>query len=183
MQTLSPHFHRRLVAVLAAVAAASLLAACGLTNPNTAALGGSTTSSSSSATAPAPTKPRPDAPGGGTTPQATIRKYAGLWCNWTATDLLSHETQMAALSTGRARTQALLTAGTQQPPSSSITNTCTIESIAPGRSVAAGRWVLVTAAATADAATPSATPLYHVTYVTLSQHGGPYLVSSWAPQS
>ena len=120
---------------------------------------------------------------GATTPQATIRQYAGLWCNWTTGNVLSHETQMAALSVSRARTQALLIAATQRPPSSSVTNTCTIESIAEGRSVAAGRWVLVTAAQTAAAATPSAAPLYHVTYITLARRGGRYLVSSWAPRS
>jgi hypothetical protein len=184
MQILSPHFPGRLAVVLTALGAAAVLAGCGLSNPNTAQIGASTATSSSSATAPAATTTQQAAaPAGGATPQATIRQYAGLWCNWTTTDLLSHEMQMAALSVGRARKQALLVAGTQQPPSLSVTNTCTIESIAPGRSVAAGRWVLVTAAQTAAAATPSATPLYHVTYITLAQRGGHYLVSSWSPQS
>ena len=152
MQILSPQ-SRRVGGLLAALVAAALLAGCGLSNPNTAQLGTSTAPSSSSASiASTTTAPQSAAAVGGTTPQATIRQYAGLWCNWTTTDLLSHETQMAALSVGRARKQALLAAGTQAPPSSSVTNTCTIESIAPGRSLAAGRWVLVTAAQTADAA-------------------------------
>jgi hypothetical protein len=183
MQILSPQ-SRRVGGLLAALVAAALLAGCGLSNPNTAQLGTSTAPSSSSASiASTTTAPQSAAAVGGTTPQATIRQYAGLWCNWTTTDLLSHETQMAALSVGRARKQALLAAGTQAPPSSSVTNTCTIESIAPGRSLAAGRWVLVTAAQTADAATPSATPLYHVTYITLARRSGHYLISSWEPQS
>jgi hypothetical protein len=184
MQNLTPHSLGRLAAVLAALAASAVLAGCGLTNPNTAQLGASTAASSSTRTAAAATAtPQRAAPVGGTTPQATIRQYAGLWCNWTTANLLSHETQLAALSIGRARTQALLAAGTQQPPSSSVTNTCTIESIAPGRSVAAGRWVLVTAAQTAAADAPSATALYHVTYITVAQRGARYLVSSWSPQS
>jgi hypothetical protein len=183
MQILSPQSLGRLAAVLAALAASAVLAGCGLTNPNTAQLGASTAASSSTTTAAAATTPQSAAPVGGTTPQSTIRQYAGLWCNWTTTNLLSHEMQMAALSVGRARTHALLVAGAQQPPSSSVTNTCTIESIAPGRSVAAGRWVLVTAAQTAAASAPSAAALYHVTYITLAQRGGRYLVSSWSPNS
>jgi hypothetical protein len=183
MQILSPPF-RRLAAVLTALGAAAILAGCGLSNPNTAQLGASTTPTSPSATIASTTSaPQSAAPVGATTPQATIRQYAGLWCNWTTADLLSHETQMAALSTGRARQQTLLAAGTQAPPSASVTNTCTVESIAPGRSVAAGRWVLVTAAQTAAAHTPSAATLYHVTYITLAQRGAHYLVSAWAPQS
>ena len=184
MQIFSPHFPGRLGAVLGAVAAAALLAGCGLSNPNTAQLGAFTATSSSNTTAPVATTSQPTAaPVGGASAQATIRQYAGLWCDWTTTDLVAHEMQMAALSVGRARNQALLVVGTQRPPSSSVTNTCTIESIAPGRSVAAGRWVLVTAAQTSTAATPSATALYHVTYITLAQRGGRYLVSSWSPQS
>jgi hypothetical protein len=183
MQTISPQLLGRLHAVLAAVAAAAVLAGCGLRDPNPAQLGSSSPTSPSSAAPASTATPHSAVAAGGVTPQATIRQYAGLWCNWTTTDLLSHEIQMAALSLGRARNQALLVAGTQRPPSSSVTNTCTVESIAPGRSVAAGRWVLVTAAQTASAATPSATALYHVTYITLAQRGGRYLVSSWSPQS
>ena len=183
MQILSPPF-RRLAILSAAFVATALLAGCGLTNPNTAQLGASTAPSSSrTRLASTTTAPQSAAAVGATTPQATIRQYAGLWCNWTTTDLLSHETQMAALSTGRARKQALLAAGTQAPPNSSVTNTCTIESIAPGRSVATGHWVLVTAAQTAAGNTPSAATLYHVTYITLAQRGAHYLVSSWSPQS
>ena len=191
MNTTSPPILRRLGALLALAGVAILVAGCGLKDPNTVALGASTSTTSTTAPASAQTfttsqHTAPNA--GGASPQAAIEQYAALWCNWTTADLHAHERQLEALSVGGARTQEqlALASPTQQQGDTGptdVTNTCKVESLAPGLADAAGQWVLVTASQTS---TPGTAPLpaqYHVTYVGLAHQGGRYLVDSWLPQS
>ena len=191
MKTTSPPILRRLGALLALAGVAVLLAGCGLKDPNTVALGSSTSTTSTTAPASPPTitTSQHTAPSaGGASPQAAIEQYAALWCNWTTADLHAHERQLEALSVGGARTQEqlALASPTQQQGDTGptdVTNTCKVESLAPGLADAAGQWVLVTASQTS---TPGTAPLpaqYHVTYVGLAHQGGRYLVDSWLPQS
>ncbi len=191
MNTTSPQILRRLGALLAVAGVAVLVAGCGLKDPNTVALGSSTSTTSTTASASAPTittsqKTAPTA--GGPSPQAAIEQYAALWCNWTTADLHAHERQLEALSVGGARTQEqlALASPTQQQGDSGptdVTNTCKVESLAPGLADAAGQWVLVTASQTSTPGTAALPAQYHVTYVGLARQGGRYLVDLWLPQS
>lgn len=188
MRTTPHRFSRRLGPLLGAAAAAVFLAGCGLSNPNTVQLGAPSssapTTSPTSPTTPSTTQPTATNAGGETQQQA-IEQYAGLWCNWTAGDLHAHERQLEAISVGgaRAQEQVALAAATQSGPPSQITNTCTIEALAPGRADAAGDWVLVTASQTSTPSMQSLAPQYHVTYITLAKRGSRYLINSWLPQS
>jgi hypothetical protein len=190
MNTTSPPILRRLGALLALAGVAVLVTGCGLKDPNTVALG-SSTSTTSAAPASTPTitaSQQTASSAGGGNPQAAIEQYAALWCNWTAADLHAHERQLEAISVGGARTQEqlALAAPSQQPGDTGpndVTNTCKVESLAPGRADAAGKWVLVTASQAATPGTPPLPAQYHVTYITLARQGARYLVDSWLPQS
>lgn len=198
MQITSPPLPRRLGAPLAAGAAAVLLAGCGLSNPNAATLGTPGTTSPAATTTTAATStagptlgttprpgPAPAHDAGATTQQAAITQYATLWCNWTTADLRAHERELAAMSTGSARTQEqlALAAAPQPGGTTRVTNTCTVESLALGRGDAAGKWVLVTASHTATPNMRALPAQYHVTYVALERRSGRYIVSTWRPQS
>ena len=199
--------HLRLPAALAVVLT---LAGCGLTDPYasqhpaTTSTSTSTSTTSTTATAtnadPAPerggTIPNaakaaqndPTAGGGRPTPQAALERYANLYINWTATTVAGIQAQLAAISIGEARAQALQAAASyghdSTLQSSQVADTGTVIAIAPGQGPAAGGWVVVTRETTTGQGDYAGLPpTDHVTdaQVEHTRHG--FVVSAWSPQS
>jgi hypothetical protein len=188
MRNTSPRYLRRASALLAAAGTAGLLAGCGLHNPNTASLGSATPAQTKAITtttsaASATTKQSTPRNAGSANQKAAIIQYADLWCNWTTSNLMSHERQLEAISVGGARSQEEASIAAPTEGGTHLTNTCTIESLALGRGDASGKWVLVTASQTSTPTLKSLAPQFHVTYATLAKRGTTYLVNSWSPQS
>ncbi len=196
---------------------AALVAGCGITNPyqpshttttSTARSSAPTSTTTSSTGAGAP-RDLGDPPGerNGTiptaekaaqqrlatgaaspTPQAALERYAHLYINWQASDLATHQRQLAAISLGQARAQAL------QAAASSTTNTALTRShvanhgqlvaLTPGSAAAAGVWVLVTRESTTGQGDYQGLPAtLHVTYAQLTHTTTGWVVSQWAPQT
>ena len=184
--------HRRIIGAIAAAGSAALLAGCGLSNPNTASLGGAQTTHQAShhPTTPSPTTTtsvasgtQPPSNAGGPDAQAAIEQYAKLWCNWTTADLMAHERKLEAISVGGAHAQEEAALAAPTEGGTHITNTCKIESLAPGRGDAAGHWVLVTATTTTTETLHGLAPQFHVIYAGVTKRGARYLVNAWTPQS
>ena len=142
-----------------ALAVALTLAGCGLTDPYTSQHPATTsTSAPTISTSPTPTvtdaDPAPER--GGTipnaahaaqselaasarmpTPQAALERYANLDINWTAHTVAGIQDQLAAISLGQARAQALQAAASyghdSTLQSSQVANTGTVIAVAPGQ--------------------------------------------------
>jgi predicted small lipoprotein YifL len=198
--------HLRLPAALAMVLT---LAGCGLSDPYTsqhpATTSTSTSAISTTTTATVPNAdPAPERGGtipnaahaaqnklaataGMPTPQAALERYANLDINWTARTVASVQHELAAISIGQARAQALQAAVSYGHDSvlqaSQVANTGTVVAIAPGQGPATGLWVIVTRETTTGqddyAGLP---PTDHVTdaQVEHTHHG--FVVSAWSPQ-
>ena len=199
--------HLRLPAALAIVLT---LAGCGLSDPYTsqhpATTSTSTSAISTTTTATVPNAdPAPERGGtipnaahaaqsklaasaGMATPQAALERYANLDINWTAHTVAGTQDQLAAISVGEARAQALQAAASYGHDStlqaSQVANTGTVIAIAPGQGSAAGLWVIVTReTTTGEGDYAGLPPTDHVTdaQVEHTQHG--LVVSAWSPQS
>lgn len=199
--------HLRLPAALAIVLT---LAGCGLTDPYTSQHPATTSTSASTSTTsttattanvdPAPerggTIPNaaqaaqndPAADAGSPTPQAALDRYANVDINWTARTVAGIQGQLAALSVGQARAQALQAAASYGHDStlqaSQVANTGSVVAIAPGQGPAIGLWVIVTRETTTGQGDYAGLPpTDHVTdaQVEHTHHG--FVVSAWSPQS
>ena len=199
--------HLRLPAALAIVLT---LAGCGLSDPYTsqhrATTSTSTSAISTTTTATVPNAdPAPERGGtipnaahaaqnklaasaGMPTPQAALERYANLDINWTARTVAGIQDQLAAISLGQARAQALQAAASYGRDStlqaSQVANTGTVIAIAPGQGSAAGLWVIVTRETTTGEGDYAGLPSTdHVTdaQVEHTEHG--FVVSAWSPQS
>jgi len=194
------------LALLAAAAVTVALLAAGCTGISDPYASG-TTRSRSATTPPAPDAGDPAAERGGTipaatraaqgklvqrsvqpTPQAAVARYAQLYANWSAANVVARQRQLAAISLGQARTQALQAAASAKADTvlarSHVANTGEIVAIVAGEGPAAGEWVIVTREQTSGRGDYAGLPpTLHVTYsqVTRTPHG--WVVSSWAPQS
>ena len=194
----------------AALAIALILAGCGLTDPYTEPAPGddqhSTSTSSTSTTATAPNAdPAPERGGtipnaahaaqnklaagaGMPTPQAALERYANLDINWTAQTVAGVQDQLAAISVGQARAQALQAAASYGHDStlqaSQVANTGTVVAIAPGQGPAAGWWVIVTReTTTGEGDYAGLPPTDHVTDAQVEHTDHGWVVSAWSPQS
>jgi hypothetical protein len=194
----------------AALALALTLAGCGLTDPYTSQHPATTSTSTSAipttttATVPnadpAPERGgtipnaaqaaqnNPAAGAGRPTPQAALERYANLDINWSAKTVAGIQSQLAAISVGQARAQALQAAasygrdGTLQ--ASQVANTGTVVAIAPGQGPAAGWWVIVTRETTTGHGDYAGLPLTdHVTDAQVQHTHNGWVISSWSPQS
>ncbi len=121
-------------------------------------------------------------------PQAALAHYAQLYLHWRADTAAARQRQLASISLGQARAQALQAAASlaRDPrlTQSGVSNTGTAIAIAPGQGAAAGRWVIVTREQTSGQGTYAGLPpTLHVIYaqVTAADHG--FVVSQWQPQN
>jgi hypothetical protein len=198
--------HLRLPAALAVVLT---LAGCGLSDPYTSQHPSTTSTSMSAIPTTTATVPNADpAPErGGTipnaahaaqnklaasaglpTPQAALERYANIDINWTAHTVAGIQHELAAISVGQARAQALQAAASYGKDStlqaSQVANTGTVVAIAPGQGRAVGLWVVVTRETTTGrrdyAGLP---PSDHVTNAQVEHTHNGFVVSAWSPQS
>jgi len=122
------------------------------------------------------------------TPQAAVERYATLYINWQADTLAARQRQLAAISLGQARAQALqAAASTAKDPkltAGHVANHGHLVSIAPGTGPANGRWVIVTTeTTTGQRAYTGLPPTVHVTYATVTHRAGGWVINQWSPQS
>jgi hypothetical protein len=200
-------FHLRLPAGLAV---ALILAGCGLTDPYTSQHPTTTSTSTSTSTTsttvtannedPAPerggtipnaeqTAQNNPAPGAGSpTPQAALERYANLDINWTAKTVAGVQHQLAAISVGQARAQALQAAATYGRDTtlqaSQVANSGTVVAIAAGQGSATDWWVVVTRETTTGQGDYAGLPpTDHVTNAQVEHTPNGWVISSWSPQS
>jgi hypothetical protein len=189
-----------------AVAAALMFGGCGITDPYRSSSltpplrgGDSGTSQAAQSGNPAPDgggtisgrahagQGAPAGDAGSRTPQAAIERYASLYINWDAANLAAHQRELASISLGQARAQALqAAAGAARDPrltGSHVANTGEVVSIGPGQGGAAGQWVLVTSERTSGQGDYSGLPPNpHVVFVRLMITSAGWVVSAWQPQ-
>jgi hypothetical protein len=125
----------------------------------------------------------------GGTPQAALERYGTLWCNWTAATVVARQRQLASISLGQARAQALAAAASLQADStlaeSQVANSGQVVAIAPALAgTASGDWVVVTREQTTGQGDYQGLPAtLHVTYAQLTHTPAGWIVSSWTPAS
>jgi hypothetical protein len=194
----------QLAVVLALVLA---LAGCGIMNPysarvvhNTTTSRSATSTSTSEAGDPVPERGGTIPPGkraaqqqlaagaGARTPQAALSRYAQLEINWTAGDVGRIQRELAAISLGPARAEALQAAASDGGDSvlqhSRVANSGTVVGVAQGQGTAAGRWVIVTSESTTGAGAYAGLPAaLHVTYATVTHTRSGWVLETWQPQN
>ncbi len=139
---------------------------------------------------PSPPPPPQRAAGGGRTPIAAVRSFATAYINWNAQTVASDMRTLAADSIGQARSSMQLaaaqTAGDYELQRGGITNSGTVEAVAPlaGHS---GQYVVVTLEATSASNTNAYQGLRPAWHVTLATVAGPqpglWVISGWQPES
>jgi phage protein U len=122
------------------------------------------------------------------TPVAALTHYAQLYTNWTAKTVSAAQTELASISLGSARAQALQAAASYRQDTtllrSQVANRGTVVAITNGRGVAAGEWVVVTREATTGRSDYQGLPAQlHVTYAQVTKTANGWVVSSWLPQT
>jgi hypothetical protein len=122
------------------------------------------------------------------TPQAALVRYAQLYINWTAKTVAAVQHELAAISTGQARAQALQAAASYGHDStlqaSQVANSGSVIAIAAGQGPAAGSWVVVTQETTTGSGDYAGLPpTDHVTDAQLAHTRNGWIVSSWSPRS
>jgi len=189
---------------------AVLLTGCGISDPYTNTTTTSTTPTATSSSAPAASTvtnadPAPERGGtipqaaraaqskaagraGAPTPQAALERYASWYVNWTAQTVTGVQRQLAAISLGQARAQALQAAASyphdRALSTSRVANHGSVISIAPGHGAAATWWVIVTQEHTTGTGDYTGLPATdHVTYAQLQHTRSGWIVSQWSPQN
>lgn len=176
---------------IAAGALALALAGCGITDPYTTTQRTSSATSNHKASVPdddGPSAPDVSATSGAaaSSPQAALARYAALYVNWSAATLSADERQLASLSTGQARAQAL--AESNRPASALaryvVSNSGRVVVIAEGRGMERGRWAVVTVEQTNGYGPYEGLPATsHVTWATVARVVQGWVVSGWYPGS
>ena len=123
-----------------------------------------------------------------TSPQAALTRYAQLYINWTAAHVAADQRQLAAISLGQARAQALQAAASlaRDPDltNSAVSNTGTVVAITAGQGAASGLWVLVTREQTTGQGDYAGLPpTLHVIYAQLTATANGWVVTRWQPQN
>jgi hypothetical protein len=121
------------------------------------------------------------------TPEAALEQYAGLYVNWSAQSVVEAQHQLAALSIGQARAQALQAAASytrdQTLAESGVANSGHLVAITPSLTTS-GQWVLVTSEQTTGSGDYAGLPpTLHVIYAGLTRTSTGWVVSEWAPQN
>jgi hypothetical protein len=203
---------RRLTTTVAALlAAAVVLAGCGLTDPYIASSTPSHSSTSATATttttsAAADTRdPAPERGGtipvsdrralthvtagaGQPTARATVTLYAQLYINWQATTLATVQRHLAQISIGAARQaagQQAASASTQTMlRADHVANTGQVVSAQSGQGPERGRWVIVTREQTSGRGPYRGLPWQlHITLATVTHTRHGWVISQWSPQT
>jgi hypothetical protein len=125
---------------------------------------------------------------GSPTPRLALERYAQLYINWTASTVAAEQQELATMSLGSARAQALQAAASYQHDTtlrkSEVTNTGTVVSIAKGQGTANGDWVVVTSETTSGRGDYQGLPAgLHVTYAALTHTSTGWIVAVWEPRS
>jgi len=181
---------------LVSIAGAALLAGCGIHDPYRR-LKVTESSPAIKATTPAgaPDSDEDDGPkelavpadvtGAASTPQGALARFGQLYVNWTATDLPARARQLAAISIGQARAQALnMQSRLAVLARYQVTNAGTVVAIARGEGVERGRWVVVTNELTSGVGPYLGLPATsHVTWATVAHVHTGYVVMTWYPAS
>jgi len=193
---------------------ATMVAGCGITNPyqtpssnRHAVTSSSTTSTSTTTTTTAAAAGDPPSERGGTippgaqaaqsklvagassvTPRAALERYASLYVNWQASNLVARQRQLASRSLGLARAQALQAAASAgrdpQLTKSQVANQGQLIAITEGTGAAAGEWVLVTRERTTGQGDYAGLPAsLHVIYAQLTHTNHGWVVIQWNPQT
>jgi hypothetical protein len=201
--------HPAALTVLATTALVLMTAGCGITNPyaqTTSTTRAVTTTSVDRApvtrtdadpgperggtipTSTASSQDRLAHDAGSPAPQVALERYAQLYINWTASTVAADQRELATISLGSARAQALQAAASYKHDitlrKSEVTNTGTVVSIAPGQGIAAGDWVVVTSETTSGRGDYQGLPAgLHVTYAQLARTARGWVVTVWEPRS
>ena len=125
---------------------------------------------------------------GAPTPQAALERYASRYVNWTAQTVTSVQRQLAAISLGQARAQALQAAASYAHDralnASRVANHGSVISIARGHGAAAAWWVIVTQEQTTGTGDYAGLPATdHITYAQLQHARSGWIVNQWSPQN
>jgi len=198
---------RRVAVTFVALLVAGELAGCaGIANPYQTASTATKSTSTPTAATPADTgDPTPERNGtvpghdqgvidrlgagaGRTSPQAALARYAELYVNWTAAGVAAKQRQLATMSLGQARAQALQAATTlardPELTKSAVSNAGRVVAIAPGQGAAAGLWVVVTREQTIGKGDYAGLPpTLHVTYAELTRTTNGWVVTQWQPKN
>ena len=191
------------LSVLLSLLGAGALAGCGVSDPYTAKQS-ATTSASAPVTTVTNADPAPER--GGTipaaaravqsrvavdaarqTPQAALERYARLYVNWTADRVAGVQRELATLSTGQARAEALQAAASYTRDEtliqSNVANNGHLVAITPSATTP-GQWVLVTSEQTSGTGDYAGLPsTLHVIYAQVTRTPSGWVVSEWAPQN
>lgn len=121
-------------------------------------------------------------------PQAALARYAQLYVNWHAATAAASQRQLASISLGQARAQALQAAaslaGDTALIKSRVANTGSVVAIARGQRAPAGDWVIVTREQTSGQGDYAGLPpTLHVIYAQVSAINHGFVVSQWQAQN
>jgi hypothetical protein len=132
-----------------------------------------------------PRAPQLPASATGPTPQATLARFARLYINWSADQLPRRADQLAGLSIGQARAEAMqLGSRAAALERYQVTNSGTVVAVATGQADEHGRWVVVTNELTSGSGPYLGLPATsHVTWATVERQRNGYVVSGWLPAS
>jgi hypothetical protein len=125
---------------------------------------------------------------GASTPEAAIARYASLYINWTAANVVSRQHELASISLGQARARAQQAEASVRSDTlltrSQVANSGQVIAISQGRGSAAGQWVVVTNELTSgQGAYSGLPPTAHVTYAQVTHTSQGWIVSTWKPQN
>jgi hypothetical protein len=121
------------------------------------------------------------------TPQVALERYARVYVNWTADRVAGVQRELATLSAGQARAQALQAAASytrdQTLTQSNVANSGHLVAITPSVPTP-GQWVLVTSEQTSGTGEYAGLPsTLHVIYAQVTRTPSGWVVSEWAPQN
>ena len=194
---------RRSLAVLFLMLLAGGLAGCGLSDPYAARGPRPTTATSVTTTVgnadpaperggtiPAPARAQQARVGAGAaqpTPEAALRQYARLYVNWAADNVATVQRELASLSTGQARAQALQAAASYRRDEtllkSGVANSGQLVAISASLTTS-DQWVLVSSEQTTGKGDYSGLPAtLHVIYAETTRTPKGFVVSQWSPQN
>ncbi len=125
---------------------------------------------------------------GNSAPQAAIARYTSLWVNWSAQSIPAQQRQLAGISLGQARAQALHAAASLQNDAqltqNQVSNTGSLLAATPGQAAAAGKWIVVTQESTTGQGDYQGLPgSLHVIYAQLTHTPQGWVISGWSPQN